>query len=200
VRTLHFLYRFTFLFMAQRFVPICSSNVVIDPKTMVPLLMGFAEARHANVLSIAAAQEDVVAKLTWDAPERLGVGIAEFSAKCDIYSLGILLLEIAIWEPLTKTRLKIGNLEDVKVENDRIQLMELDKIQAVKEALAKRLSKDIMEEYGDLVQKCISRAARDRPDSGEVLLILDQIEGTLETDESVWAQPDNDTFFSNVVR
>ena len=78
----------------------------------------------------------------WQAPERFGVGFPKYVSACDIYSYGVLLLEVGCWEVLGEKQ---------------FQNHDLEAMQQTKEELAN------VADYGELAHSCISRIADDRP-------------------------------------
>jgi hypothetical protein len=84
----------------------------------------------------------------WQAPERFGVGFPKYVSACDIYSYGILLLEVGSWEVLGEKQ---------------FQNQDLEVIQQTKEELVNWCNKMNITDYGGLVRGCISRIANDRP-------------------------------------
>ncbi|KAK0726153.1 hypothetical protein B0H67DRAFT_572424 [Lasiosphaeris hirsuta] len=112
-----------------------------------PWVFGFDFSRPENFFSYGFADSEPERDI-YRHPERQGNPTAMFSKWHDIYSLGVMLLEIGIWEPAIQQEHPRDQFKNMKTPEDR-------KNRLVKVA-RKRLPPKMGGKYSDLVVRCLT--------------------------------------------
>ncbi|XP_057447972.1 putative receptor-like protein kinase At5g39000 [Lotus japonicus] len=141
------------------------SNILLD-ENMVPKLYDFGISLQGSLFSAKPQPIEgkrVVGTLGYMAPENIRDGI--LTDKCDVYSFGIVLLEVICANPIYTIKKEMHETnEEILI---RLQAEDIDP------ALAGNIAPVCYEVYIDIIRRCLKLEANERPTMGEVEMLLE---------------------------
>ncbi|KAE9369836.1 hypothetical protein N431DRAFT_485650 [Stipitochalara longipes BDJ] len=154
-----------------------------------PILCGFEESRLQDDYSMKTYGDNTMGSKVYRHPQRWGQTPADYNGYHDLYSFGVILLEVGLWEPVLSALQRYSgkkSVDELTAEEVRIALLKASKDEAEHKCGSR---------YGKMVEMCLKSdfGLDKRPDTDlqtnlQVVFRQDILEALLEEQMALTAK------------